>query len=417
LWQNLLLKTTDKGKHSLQMNKLWYLLCFFVLFFLQTVMVYAQDNQGSALKKVVIDPGHGGVDPGASGARSKEKDIVLDIALRVGKMINAKFPDVEVIYTRKTDVFVELDKRSDIANKVHADLFISIHANSVKRGSKCPSGTETFVMGNSRTAANMEVAQRENEVILLEEDYSTRYAGFDPNKPESYIIFQLIQNSHLSQSIDFAEEIQNQFKDFAKRIDRRVNQANFLVLWKTAMPSVLIELGFICHQEEEKYMSSATGKEKLATAIFQAFSSYKAKIEDRSSFRQDDTGTVKQPEPLTTKPETTNSKPPAQNPNGKAANEVKTESSASKKVEFCVQIANNSKPMDTNPDNFNKRTDVERIQAGANLYKYILGRTANYASAQETLQKIRADFPDAFLVCIVDDQIIPLAEGLKLINN
>ena len=403
-------KIIDKGKQSLQMNKLWYLICFFVLFFLQMVTVFAQDNQGSALKKVVIDPGHGGRDPGASGKISKEKNIVLDISLRLGKMINEKYPDVEVIYTRKTDEFIELDKRGDIANKAHANLFISIHANSVKSGSKCPAGAETFVMGNSRSVANMEVAQLENSVILYEEDYSTRYEGFDPKKPESYIIFQLMQNSYLNQSIDFAEEIQYQFKNTAKRVNRGVSQANFLVLWKSTMPSVLIELGFICHTEEEKFMNSSAGKEKLATAIFQAFSSYKAKIEDRSSFRQGDAAPVKQPEPQTKEPSA------KINPNSTTPNEAKPALSASKKlVLFCVQIAATSKPMD--PKNFKKYTDVERFQTGPNLYKYIIGRTANYATAQETLKKARIDHPDAFIVCIVDGKIISLAEGQKLITE
>ena len=272
-------------------------------------IVHAQNEQGSMLKKVVIDPGHGGRDPGAQGAKSKEKDIVLDIALRVGKMINEKYPDVEVIYTRKTDVFVELDKRGDIANKAHANLFISIHANSVKKGAKCPSGTETFVMGNSRSTANMEVAMRENEVILLEDDYSTRYEGFDPNKPESFIVLSLLQNSYMNQSIDFAGEIQEHFKVLANRVSRGVRQAGLLVLWRTTMPSVLIEVGFICNPEEEKFMTSAAGKDKLATAIFQAFSSYKTKIEDRSSFRPGDhTSGIEQPE--------------TRNPNSVALNEV-----------------------------------------------------------------------------------------------
>ena len=358
-------------------SKLYMFLCVFVLLW-NSGTLRAQDNQMSVLKKVVIDPGHGGRDPGAIGAKTKEKDIVLDISLKVGKMINAKYPDVEVIYTRKTDVFVELDKRSDITNKAHADLFISIHANSVKKGNRCPSGAETFVMGNSRSEANMEVAMLENSVILLEDDYSTRYEGFDPQKAESYIIFSLMQNAYLNQSLDFAAELQNQFKNTAKRIDRNVKQANLYVLWKTAMPSVLLELGFICNPEEEKFMSSAAGKEKLAVSIFQAFSSYKAKIEDRSSFRTSE------------------------------------HTSSSEKVEFCVQIATSSRSLDTHPNNFKKLTNVERIQVSANSFKYIVGRTANYAAAQETLKKVRADYSDAFVVSIVGGKILSADEGLKL---
>jgi len=407
------------------MNKVWFLLCLSVLFFLQTGVVFAQIQQGSLLKKVVIDPGHGGRDPGASGARSKEKDIVLDISLRLGKMISDKYPDVEVIYTRKTDVLIEHYKRTEIANKAPADLFISIHANAAAKGSKCPSGTETFVMGYNQSAANMEVAKRENSVILFEDDHSTRYAGFNPNNPESYIIFSLMQNAYLHQSLEFAEEIQNQFKK-EKRVDRGVKQALILVLHQTAMPSVLVEVGFICHPEEEKFMASEAGKEKLAASIFQAFSSYKSKIEDRSTFRPSD-NTNKKPEIPNTKPATQNTNAAAlnevksQNPN---TNEVKSQTqpqkpvvAVSKKVEFCVQILYTSQPVDTNTSRFKKHRDVERIQTSANVYKYILGRTNDYATAQETLKKVRADFNDAFLVCIVDGKIVPLAEGLKIINN
>jgi len=383
------------------------------------------------LKKVVIDPGHGGRDGGAPGARSKEKDIVLDVALRLGKMINEKFPDVEVIYTRKTDVPVELYKRGEIANKAHANLFISIHANDVAKGSRCPSGTETFVMGNDQSAANMEVAKLENSVILYEDDYSTRYEDFDPKRAESYIMFQAIQNSYLNQSLDFAAEIQSQFKS-AKRTDRGVKQANLLVLWRTAMPSVLVEIGFICHPEEEKFMSSAAGKETIASSIFQAFSSYKSKVEDRSSFRpveqttnSDQSKTAAPP----VQPQTQTAKPQAQNPNGAALNEVKPETRNPngaapnevkpilRKVEFCVQISSSSKPLNTNPNNFKKHKGVERIQVSANSYKYVVGRTTNYDAVQQTLKKVKADYKDAFIVSLVDGKIVPLSDGLKLIEQ
>jgi N-acetylmuramoyl-L-alanine amidase len=384
-------------------------LCTLFLILLQTGIAHAQNDQGSVLKKVVIDPGHGGRDPGALGTKSKEKDIVLDIGLKVGKMIREKFKDVEVIYTRDRDVFIELDKRGDIANKAHAHLFISIHANANKK--KTPYGAETFVMGTSKSSENMEVAKRENEVILIEDDYSTRYEGFDPNSPESYILFSLMQSSYLNQSLGFAAELQNQFKNSAKRYNRGVKQANFLVLWKTAMPSVLIEVGFISNLEEEKFMSSAAGKEKLATSIFQAFCSYKSKIEDRSAFRPGEhvTGTDQPKEdstPVATKP---------QQATEPVSDETKTP--ASKKIEFCVQIATTSKPMDTDPDDFKKYRGVERIQTSENFFKYIVGRTGDYATVQETAKKVKADFKDAFVVSIVDGKIYPVAEGLKLINQ
>lgn len=355
----------------------------FLLLLLHSETVCAQNEQGSALKTVAIDPGHGGKQPGALGAKSKEKDIVLDVSLRLGKMIQEKYPDVEVIHTRKTDKFVELHERSSIANKAHADLFISIHTNSVAKGSKCPSGAETYVMGNAKTDANMEVAKRENSVIFLEDDYTSRYEGFDPNKPELSIILSLMQNSYLHQSIEFATEIQNQFNQ-AKRGDRSVRQAPFQLLWQTAMPSVLIELGFICNTEEEKFMASTEGKDKLATMIFKAFCSYKTHFDERSSYRSTD---------------------------------VTSEKTDNANVEFCIQIYSTTKPVDTNSNIFKKNKNVERIQTSANQYKYIVSRTGDYDVAQETLKNIRKDFPDAFVVSIVDGQLLSAAEGLKLIHR
>ena len=400
--------------------KVWFYIVIMTSLLLLVGTIFAQNDHVTVLKKVVIDPGHGGHDSGAPGAKTKEKDIVLDISLRVGKMINEKYPDVEVIYTRKNDVSVDLYKRPEIANKAHANLFISIHTNSVAKGSKCPTGAETFVMGNNKSVANMEVAKRENDVILLEEDYTQRYAGFDPNKPESYIILSLMQNSYLNQSLDFAAEIQNQMK-IAKRVDRDVKQAPFLVLWQTTMPSVLVEIGFICHPEEEKFMSSVAGKEKIATSIFQAFCSYKSKIEDRSSFRSSDLtiagdqsktdNTPDQPqstEPKTTKPQDTESETRNSKPVSKPV---------TKKVEFCVQISSSSQPMDTKPENFKKLQGVERIQISVNNYKYIVGRTSNYDAVQKTLKKVRTDFKDAFVVSLIDGKIAPVAEGLKLITE
>ena len=373
-----------------------YIFSCILVFLLFSETSRAQNEHGTTLKKVVIDPGHGGRDPGAPGARSKEKDIVLDISLRLGKMIAEKYPDVEVIYTRKTDVFVEHYKRAEIANKAHADLFISIHANSVAKGSRCPSGTETFVMGNDKSAANMEVAKRENSVILLEENYEQRYAGFDPKNIESYIIFSSMQNSYLHQSLEFAAEVQNQFKQ-SKRVDRQVKQGLIFLLHQTAMPSVLVEVGFICHPDEERFLMSAAGKETIASSIFRAFGSYKSKLEERSSFRLSDTN-VEQPK---TVQKTTTAQ----------------SGTTSKKVEFGIQIATTSQPRDTHPNNFNNYADVERIQISSDNYKYIVGRTTNYAVAQETLKKVKTDFEGAFLVSLIDGKIHPLSEGLKLIAN
>ncbi len=367
------------------------------------VPMAAQDKPASVLKKLVIDPGHGGRDPGAVGAVSNEKDIVLDIALRLGKMIEKKHPDVEVVYTRKTDVFIELDKRGDIANKAQANLFISIHANANKKTT--PYGAETFVMGYSKSAENMEVAKRENSVILIEDDYSARYEGFDPNSAESYIYFSLLQNAYLNQSLNFATEIQEQFKTTAKRADRGVKQANFLVLWKTTMPSVLVEVGFISNSAEEKYMNTSAGKEQLASSIFTAFCAYKAQIEDRSSFKPTDhKANIESEKPnILDKPSTPNT---TSKPN--------TAPIQQNQVGFGVQIATSPKPLSTDPNNFKKHKNVERIQTSPNFYKYIVGRTTSYNEAQETMKKMRVDFKDAFVIGIIDGKIVPAGDALKL---
>lgn len=229
---------------------------------------------------VVIDAGHGGKDPGARGARINEKAINLAVALKLGAFIEERSKDVKVVYTRKTDRFVELDERADIANRNKANLFISIHTNAVKRGSSVQ-GTETYTLGLARTDENLEVAMSENSAILLEDNYKQRYEGFDPNSSESYIIFEFMQNRHVEQSISLASEIQKAFKE-VKRVDRGVRQAGFLVLRKTSMPSVLVELGYISNQQEERYLASDEGQRALAGALYQAFVRYKQNYDRRT---------------------------------------------------------------------------------------------------------------------------------------
>ena len=223
---------------------------------------------------VVIDPGHGGHDPGAVGRRGKEKNINLSVALKLGKLIGS-LEDTEVIYTRKNDRFVALHERADIANKAKADLFISIHTNSIASRSSKVSGTETYTLGLHKTQENLEVAKKENAVILIESDYRTRYAGFNPNSSESYIIFEFMQDRNMSQSVNFARQIQHQFRNHARRVDKGVHQAGFLVLRETTMPSVLIELGYITNPSEEAYLLSESGSSALAQSIYQAFLKYK----------------------------------------------------------------------------------------------------------------------------------------------
>lgn len=228
------------------------------------------------LKTVVIDAGHGGKDPGCLGKKHYEKDVALDVALEVGRLIKDNMPEVKVIYTRSTDVFIELNDRSAIANKNHADLFISIHCNSA--GPKSI-GSETYVMGLHKSQGNLDVAKRENSVILQEDNYLDKYEGFNPKSPLAHIIFANFQSAHLTNSLKLANDIEKYMKDRTKRKSRGVRQDGFLVLWKTAMPSVLCEIGYLSNPKDEKYMTSSKGKAEIASSIYRAVRDYKRTVE------------------------------------------------------------------------------------------------------------------------------------------
>ena len=221
---------------------------------------------------VVIDAGHGGKDPGAVGKISQEKDLNLALALKLGELIKKQYPEVKVVYTRATDVFIPLQTRADIANKNNADLFISIHTNSAE--SKTPRGVETFILGTEKMEKNLDVAMRENAVMKLEADYNTTYQGFDPNSIDSYIMFELMQNSYMEQSLLFAEQVQQHFVGHLNREDRGVRQAAFWVLLKSACPSILFEMGFISNPEEEKFLNADSTMTQMATALVNAFAVY-----------------------------------------------------------------------------------------------------------------------------------------------
>ena len=230
----------------------------------------------AGLHTIVIDAGHGGHDPGCQYGGKKEKDITLAIALKLGKIIKENLTDVNVIYTRDDDRFVELWERAHTANKNNADFFISIHVNA--NGKQSANGTETYTMGLHKSEDNLEVAKRENSVVLMEDDYSKRYDGFDPKSPEANIIFSMYQNVHLDQSLRFASKVEKQFKNETKRLSLGVKQAGFLVLWKTTMPSVLIETGFLSNDSERKYLCSENGQNALAQGIFDALKEYKDEV-------------------------------------------------------------------------------------------------------------------------------------------
>lgn len=251
---------------------------FFIIlaaFLAFSALTFASDHDGKFV--LVIDAGHGGHDVGAKGAQSYEKNINLKVALAFGRYVESNCPDVKVVYTRKTDVFIPLNERAAIANRNKADLFISVHTNALPAG-KIARGFETYTLGMHRAADNLEVAKRENSVILYEKDYRQRYAGFDPNSAESYIMFELMQDNNMANSVELAKLIQNEAVSYVGRANKGVHQAGFLVLRATSMPSCLIELGFISTPDEERYLISSDGQDQLARGIFNAFLKYKNKF-------------------------------------------------------------------------------------------------------------------------------------------
>jgi N-acetylmuramoyl-L-alanine amidase len=344
---------------------------------------FSQINESYSIKTIVIDAGHGGKDPGTSGRKVKEKDITLAIALKLGTYIEENLPGVKVIYTRTEDVLPTLNERSEIANKNKADLFISIHVD----GWHDPKvyGTSTFVMGLHKTEQNLELAKKENSVILLEEDYTNKYEGFDPTSSESYIIFSFMQNTHLEQSLNFASYVENEFETRALRKSRGVKQAGFLVLWKTTMPSVLIETGFLTNPREERYLSSDQGQEYIASAIYRAVKNYKKSIEEKSSFvAKIDSSKI----------------------------EHETDS-----ILFKVQIASSGNSISKESDFFKGFENVEELKIN-NTYKYTIGSASDFEKIVAYKKIIEENFPDAFIIAVdKSGNIIPLSEALKMKNN
>lgn len=268
-----------KKKSQKMLRNSIHIFSFLVMLFI-SLNISAQ-NADFTFDKIVIDAGHGGKDPGATIGGVFEKDIVLDVALKTGEMIKKKFPELKIIYTRDKDVFIPLNERADIANKQKADLFISIHVNACPKNTIL--GAETYILGQHRSQENLDVAKMENSVILLEDDYSTRYEGFDPNQAESYIMFEMIQNEFLEQSRLFADKVQKNIVSLTDRKDRGVRQAGFLVLRRTSMPSALIELGFLSNESERKYLVTEKGKSLMAQSIFTAISDYKQRFDGRNT--------------------------------------------------------------------------------------------------------------------------------------
>ena len=255
---------------------------FAIIFYTLSLLSYSALSAQSIspkyrIQRVVIDAGHGGKDPGARGRKSKEKDITLKIALLLGKFIEKYLPDVEVFYTRTEDKYLTLHERASFANEKNADLFMSIHCNWIRRPEI--HGTETYVMGIHKSEDNFEVAKRENSVILLEEDSLDVYQGFDPESPDSYILFNLYQSAHHQNSVSFASKVEQEFKNRVGKHSRGVKTAGFWVLWETSMPSVLIETGYLSNRKEERVLNHPKHQSYIASAIFRAFRSYKKEME------------------------------------------------------------------------------------------------------------------------------------------
>ena len=341
---------------------------------------------------VVIDPGHGGNDPGAIGTRGKEKNINLNVARKLGRLIEDNCNDTKVVYTRKSDIFVPLHRRAEIANNAKANLFISIHTNAVAKKNSYVKGTETYTLGLHRTEENLEVAKKENSVILIEDDYKQRYAGFNPNSSESYIIFEFMQDKNMSQSVNFATLIQQNFKGY-NRIDKGVHQAGFLVLRETSMPSVLIELGYISNPSEETYLLSDKGTTDLANAIYRAFINYKG----NSSKIKPTTVTSNTRQEITTPKE--------------------EETKETSKIKFKIQILASDKVLPQNSKQFKGLKPVSWYKENG-LIKYTYAEDEDYNKILKIKRKIvDPKFKDAFIIAFKNDTKININKAIKEFKN
>lgn len=346
--------------------------------FIFSPLIGSSANNKYKIKTVVIDPGHGGKDPGALGySVAREKDIVLNVSLRLGEYIEKNFPDINVIYTRKKDVFVELHERAAIANRANADLFISIHCNSSTL--QTAYGTEIYILGLHKSEENLEVSKRENSVILMEDDYVQNYDGFDPNAPEGHIIFSLFADAHMDQSIAFAQETNDQFQNRVYRKSRGVKQAGFLVLHQTTMPSILVELGFISNKNEEAFLLSEEGAVYLASALYRAFKEYKSRIE------------LDIPE-----------------------NDYPVDKDT---VLFKIQFMASGKKVNIG-NRYEDIREYEIDESSPNVYRYLTGNFNDYKDAILYQNKLRANgLKDAFVVAFKNGKRVTINEALTVVRN
>ena len=381
---------------------------------------------------LVIDAGHGGTDAGAVGAITKEKHINLNVALAFGRLVERNCPDVRVIYTRKTDVFVPLHTRADIANRNKADLFISIHTNALPKG-RISRGLETYTLGMHRAADNLDVAKRENSVILIETDYKERYQGFDPRSAESYIMFEFMQDRNMAQSVDLAKYVQRRTCASAGRFDKGVKQAGFLVLRETSMPSCLIELGFISTPDEERYLHSAAGVEQLGRGIYQAFVDYRNKYDKnikvpfKAETRQEVTipAVVPQEEPKVTPKEepkaVVNEEPKVvvnEEPQAAPKEEPKVIAPEEPQVAapacpvFKVQLLASSFRLKPNDVALKGLTEATCYEEGG-MFKYTVGASEDYNEISQLRKSILDKFPQAFIIAFKEGKKMNVNEAIR----
>lgn len=375
-----------------------------------SIIICAASNRhpaGRKVRVVVIDAGHGGNDPGCHGNKHNEKDVALSITLKVGKYIEENIKDVKVVYTRKNDVFVPLTEIASHANKNNADLFICIHCNAAVN--KQVFGSETYVMGLHKTKGNLDVAKRENAAILYEEDYKKKYEGFDPNSDEANIIFNMYQNAFLEQSLSYASKVQTEFKKNKNLTDKGVKQAGFLVLWKTSMPSVLIETGFLTNAEEEKYLGSPKGQDQIAYAIYKAFKNYKAEVEGY------DAGPENEVRPHITEEQIeVFDQHIIEIPKDTTAPTI---SSAKLDLIFKIQITNSSKKIPINSPKFNGINKVEELEEDKS-FKYLTGNYKTMEEAFNEQRRIRKQgFEDAFTVAFSNGKKISIKEAKEILDK
>lgn len=384
---------------------------------------------------VVIDPGHGGKDVGAVGAISNEKSINLNIALALGNLIERNLSDVRVIYTRKTDVFISLKGRAEIANRAKADLFISVHTNSVPPTKTPPQGFQVYTLGMHRAKDNLDVAMRENSVISLEKGYEKTYQGFDPNSSESYIMFEILQSANMEKSVELARLIQRSVCSKANRNDKGVHQAGFLVLRETSMPSCLIELGFITSNEEEQFLNSSRGIDLMARGIYEAFVEYKniydgkvtipyrpstknqLPIENVLGRLSNNTKTpaeqVEMPKRIkvVTQPRTTQASTVRSQRNRQERQTSLDEASASIPL-FKIQIFAINRELSLDSELFKGYKNIS-FEVDGSLHKYMIGANEDYYEILRLKEELKQEFPEAFIVAFKNGQRMNTGEAVK----